>query len=225
MSHAFFISFGSGRPRLRRSSVRLLVCHAELTAVANTTPLDRVATLARDDVDAQAAKRLLGGHGRVIDGHFLRGAGVGHEVRELPSRQDVAEPDAIELKARVAGPSAMNRKRRVLEVVRATDVGERAAPGLGRRQARDQHHHVDVAAAGRDRLDHLLIEHALLRRALNVDDRAVTGDGDRLLERTDAQVDVDRGDEGARQLDSFAPHRRESAQREGHDIRCPAADR
>ena len=37
-----------------------------------------------------------------------------------------------------------------------------------------------------------LVEHALLRGALHVDDRRLAGDGDRLLERADAQVGVDR---------------------------------
>ena len=43
----------------------------------------RVAALFRDDVDAEAAERLLGRHGRVVHRDFLRGPRVGHEVREL----------------------------------------------------------------------------------------------------------------------------------------------
>ena len=48
------------------------------------------------------------------------------------------------------------------------------------------------------------VEHALLRGALHVDDRRLAGDRDRLLERADAHVGVDRGDEGAGQLDPVA---------------------
>ena len=66
--------------------------------------------------------------------------------------------------------------------------------------------------------DHLLIEDALLRRALHVDDRTLTGDGDRLFERAHAQVDVDRRDERTCQLDAFAADGRESAQAEHHGI-------
>jgi hypothetical protein len=55
-----------------------------------------------------------------------------------------------------------------------------------------------------------LIEHALLRRALYVDDRTFTRDGDRLFERADAQVDVDRGDERTCQLDALAADGRKS---------------
>ena len=112
----------------------------------------------------------------------------------------------------------MNRERRVLQVVGAADVRERAASRLRRRETRDQHHHVDVAAAGRNRFDDLLIEHALLRRPLHVDDRALTGDGDRLFERADAQVDVDGRDERSGQLDALAPDSGEAAQGERHRI-------
>ena len=55
-------------------------------------------------------------------------------------------------------------------------------------------------------------------RALDVDDRRFAGDRDRLFERADSQIGVDRGDEVAAQLDAFALHRVETGQRERHGV-------
>ena len=67
--------------------------------------------------------------------------------------------------------------------------------------------------------------HRLAPDALHVDDRRLAGDGDRLLERADLQLGVDRRGERAGQLDAFAPNGLKPGQRERRPCRCPAADR
>jgi hypothetical protein len=84
-------------------------------------------------------------------------------------------------------------------------------PGNERRQ-------VLIGLARRNRVDYLVAQHALLRRVLHVHDRRLTGDGDRLLERADSQVGVDRRRKRSSQLDAFAVHRGESNQRKGDGV-------
>jgi len=61
-------------------------------------------------------------------------------------------------------------------------------------------------AAGRNRVDDLAAENALLRRALDVDERRFAGDGDGFRHAADSQIRVDGSREGAAQLDAFAPY-------------------
>ena len=116
------------------------------------------------------------------------------------------------------GTAAMNLERGVLQIVRTADVGQRAASGLGRRQARDEDHHVDVAPSHRNLFDHLLIEHALLRGPLDVNDRlspVTVIVSSRAPTRRSASTVATKC---AGQFDPFTPHDRESAQRECHHV-------
>ena len=72
----------------------------------------------------------------------------------------------------------------------------------------------DVGIAASTSLS-MIVLHA---RALDVDDRRLAGDRDRLFERADAQVGVDRGDEVAAQLDALAFDGAETGQRKRHRI-------
>jgi hypothetical protein len=75
-----------------------------------------------------------------------------------------------------------------------------------------------IRAGGRNRRHGVAVDHLLSPRALHVDDRALAGDRDRLLQCTDAQFHADRRRERARQLDSFAPDRRKSGELKRHGI-------
>ena len=76
----------------------------------------------------------------------------------------------------------------------------------------------DRFAAGRDGVDDVARDHALRHHILNVHRRRLAGHGDRLFERTDAQIGIDVGGERRRQLDAFTPDRVEARQRERHDV-------
>src|SRR4030095_976485 len=84
--------------------------------------------------------------------------------------------------------------------------------------ARHQYDHRVVVADSGDRPDDIGAQGGLSPRALHVDDRAGAGDDDRLFERSDFEVGVDRRDEGSGQFNVFAPERREARQREGDGV-------
>ena len=65
-------------------------------------------------------------------------------------------------------------------------------------------------AAGRDRVEGIAVEHLRLGRALDVHDRRRAGDGQRLFERADLELDVDGHREVGRQLEALALDRRET---------------
>jgi hypothetical protein len=177
-----------------------------------------VAAFFRHDVDARTCERELRLHRAVVDADFLRGARVGHVVREFTRRQHVAETDAVVLETRVRRTAAVNRERRVLQIVRAADVLQAAASGLRGLDAWNQHDFVDVAASGGNRFDHFLREHALFLRALHVDHRSFAADCDRLGNVSEAQVCVHRRYERAFEHEAFALERIETGEREGHRV-------
>ena len=86
--------------------------------------------------------------------------------------------------------------------------------------AQPRNQRLDTGGVSRrgDRRDHIPVDDGLHARALDVNDRRFAGDGDRLFERADSQLDVDRGDEVATQLDALAFDGVEAGQRERHGI-------
>ena len=92
---------------------------------------------------------------------------------------------------------------------RAADVG-RAGPDSGRQDA-DRH---DVARH-RQRVDDVAGDDLRSRRLLHVDLRCLTGDGNRLFERADFHVGVDRDDDFRRHLDGLARDSAEAGERKG----------
>ena len=100
----------------------------------------------------------------------------------------------------------------LLHLLVAADVGVRHPhAGHQRRQAR-------VVARRRQRIEQVAVQHVRPLRALHVDDRRVAGDRDRLLERADAEIGVDRHREVGRQIEAFAPERIEAGQGEDDRI-------
>ena len=110
----------------------------------------------------------------------------------------------------------MDRQRstRGVDDVRATDVH------VAQVDARDHERGNLRRAAGRNRVQQLLIDHSLTLRALDIDDRRVTSDGDRLFDRTQLQLGVDGCRERSRELDAFATNGRESRQGKDDGIRA-----
>src|SRR5262245_59231230 len=74
--------------------------------------------------------------------------------------------------------------------------------GLG--DSRQERREVGGVPARWDLMNQLLTEHELALRVLDVDDWRFAGDRDRLFERADAHVGVDRCREGPGQLDALA---------------------
>ena len=119
-------------------------------------------------------------------------------------------------KTSVVNASAMDRQRSASGVddVRATHVH------VAQVDARNHERGNLRRAAGRNRIQQLLVDHSLPLRALNIDNRCVTRDGDRFFDRAQLQLGVDRGRERSRELDAFATNGRESRQREHDGIRA-----
>ena len=69
-------------------------------------------------------------------------------------------------------------------------------------------------------LDDVAAQHGLALGVLDVDDRRFADDRDRFGDRADLQVGVDRGGEGAGQLDAVALDGVEPGQRERHRVRA-----
>ena len=95
------------------------------------------------------------------------------------------------------------------------DVAVAAARDDHRRHEEDERR---VSLRGGKGLDQIGIQRPLPPRALNVHDRAFTRHRDGFRERADSQVDVQRGNEVSRQLESFASHGAEPVQRERHRV-------
>ena len=61
-----------------------------------------------------------------------------------------------------------------------------------------------ILPSRRNRSDHIVLQSLLSLRALGVDDWSFAGNRDRLLQTADAQLRIDRRDEGPRKLDAIA---------------------
>ena len=106
------------------------------------------------------------------------------------------EHHAVDLDGRVGLARAVAGHVDLFHLLVAADVGRALA------DARHQRRQARVVAGARHRVEQLAVEHLRPLRALHVDHRRGAGDGDRLLERADLQVGVDRGREVGRQLET-----------------------
>ena len=170
---------------------------------------ERVAAIARDEVDAHASGGHLGRQARRVNRDFLRGA----DVRNLPAdvaaglqrhRVDAVERDAlIDRAAAVDGHAAAGALQ-----LRTADV--LAAALRARNHPRDR----QVVARRRQRIDHVRREHLLLGHALHVHRGRCARDGHLLFDGADAQLRVDARHRRSGQLDPVADDRREARERE-----------
>jgi hypothetical protein len=70
-----------------------------------------------------------------------------------------------------------------------------------------------MAARGRKRPNHVAVQHLLPPRGLHVHDRRLSGNGYRFCERTNAHLDVNRGNAAACEVHAFAHDCGERGQR------------
>ena len=121
----------------------------------------------------------------------------------------VADTQAIDQRHTVTRPASMRRHlgaRLIAE--HATDVR------ISRANGRHERRHLDPRSAGRQFLERRVRHRARLRGRLNVDDWALTRDGDRFLDRAHPQIGVDVRREVGRHFDGVALDRAESWQPE-----------
>ena len=185
-----------------------------LHAAAGVLRVDRrgegVAPLARDRVDRGAARTVLGAHAGDLDLHLPDGVGVG-DVAGAGRRADVVlVPEAVERRpgARLAVIEAVGALRRpgVAGAAHVRPVLGEPGSHLGDR--------LQPVVAHRQDFELLGVEHRLLADGLHVDHRRLAGDGDRLLDRADRHLGVDRRREPGADGDSVADDRGEAGQRE-----------
>ena len=191
---------------------QIVADHVVVRVVAADQSREAVAAVFRDHVRLEAAVLELGGLAAQLDAHFLRGARVEVEATSLPL---AVELHAVEEGTVVAGMPAVNHGVGVHGVNVAADI---------LRGGRNHHAHRHLRKAAhflreRQRVEHLARHDCRLGRALHIDDRGHTRDGQRFLERADAHFRIDLRGERCRQLDLLAPDRAETGEGERHGIR------
>ena len=149
---------------------------------------------------------------------FLRVAASGHIVGDAAAALRRADRHAIDLESALAERTAVNRERDGRRSGNPADILCRGG------DARHQRREAEIGAPGRNGVDDVLPQRLLRLRALHVDERSLSGDGDRLGHCPDLQIGVDRCHECTGQLDAFTPDRAESGQREGDRVR-PGVER
>ena len=184
--------------------------HAAVGSGEHDGAAERVAAVARDDVQDDAGGFRLAQAARSAQHDFLRAGDVhdgGVRVR--------------------TGPPHVEAVRQGSRIGRATAVHGRSAPTCSTGNAagisdsgHPRNHRLDAGGVprGRNGRQDVPVDRGLRLRALDVDGRRLAGDRDRFRQGADLQIGVDRRDERAGQLDAFAFHRTETGQRERHRI-------
>ena len=172
---------------------------------------ERIAAIARDVVDACAARGPVRGHAGGIERDFHRGCRISERHVDRLTTHERARSHTVDHDARVA--EAVDRGNAVQWLGgRAADV-----PG-GRDRTRHERAQPLRRPIGRQRVDQLVVEHRLLCGRLDVDDRCRAGDGDGFCNRADFQLRVDRNRLRAGQLDFVAPDDVEPGEHEADGI-------
>ncbi len=185
-------SFESGR-----SQIVIVVVALEIrvdTRGEERAP-ERIAALARNHIHLDTAERLLGRARRIADRDLLRGRHIRDEVTELTVAGGGADRHAVDHHALVVGPAAVDGQRVQIEVRRAAVVQRPVHP-------RDQIGEIVLTPPHGNRIEDLLVHRALLRHALDVDNRGSARHGHRFLQRSNAHVRIHSCGEGAGQLDA-----------------------
>ena len=198
--------------RARSSSFRLLPFDQSPALLMNAWPRNVVPAGTRHEV-----------HHRPADVRLAQAAGDGH--------RDLVDVDRIQDVGRHA--AAVERRRDRHAVDRHAPFVDRAAARReeGHRRRRGERAVVDGqawdgiqqgadGAVPRNGRDHVGAEHRLALRGLDVDDRCLTGDRDRLRERADTHVDWNRQRGGAAELDALTLDDVEAGQRERQRVRA-----
>ena len=167
-----------------------------------------VAAVARDHVDAHAARLDLGGVARVVDRVFGVVA-VGEEhVRRVAVAGDRFHAHAVDLHHLVLALAAVDRQPLVVDAALAADVHrQRRADHAVTDHAGNQDPQVLERLAARNGVDDVAIDSGVLLDVGDVYRRRGAGDGNRFLDRADRQLCVDVGLEAGAQDDPFAQDR------------------
>ena len=197
-------------PQIVREVVRL---HAVRRNAPEHRSVERVAAFARDDVDAHAAGRHVGGIGRVVERHFLDARHAVDQTCGEAGRRHRVHRNAVHRCPAVIAPAAMRRHPRRRVDDGAADVLRNVRRDAGIERAERP----DVATRG-DILDDVAIDDALAGGVLDINGRRFAGHGERLLERTHRQTAVHRRGEVAGHLDPFTLQRVEAGEHERHGV-------
>ena len=200
--------------RLLRADVVGL--HAVVGEAALKRAPERVAARLRNHVRHERSVRTLGETATDLDADFFDGAVVDENARPVAA-------DAAAMVVR--HPVHQELGLLAPAVVHRDDVGhERDAADVAEivgDDARQQKRELpEVAVARRQRVDHVALQHSLVRHGLHVDHGRLARDGQRFLDRPDPQVCVHCCRERPRQHDALALDRREARQGECHGIRA-----
>ena len=196
--------------------VAALECVAAVAGKQHSVQL--VAPLAVHDIDPDAPGRILGAGAARIDDQLLlrhdielltrdrsRGSGCGH--RSAVSQEDL-----------IAGTPAMEPQPDGHADRAPADVLALNPRGARRRHTRNQCAECRRRTPRGDDVEHLPVQHALLRRALHIDNRRLACHCDRFGDLADAKLGVNRRDERAGDFDALALHCGEAGQQEGDGI-------
>ena len=188
-------AFGVRKPRACEIVGEVAARHRLVREGAEDGPVEAVAALLRNDAHAQAAFRHFGRDARRINRHFLSAAHVGDVGRVLrhgrQHRREAADEHLlIDAPAPVDAHPGVGVAGGAPDVL-AADAVERQTRLHG--DAGEQHGVLlDVPARGNG-VDDVMAERRCARRALDVDDRRLAGDGQRFLDGAHPQLRVDRG--------------------------------
>ena len=146
-------------------------------------PLKRVAARLGDHRHLRAAGLDLAEVARDGERDFLRVLHVGDVAGHARAAARRAGVDAVERQAAVLRVAAVRREEQ--------HAGAQLGLAVASHHAGRELQHVVVRARRRQRLEDVAVDHLLAPRAAGVDDRRLTGDRHRLLERADAKLGVD----------------------------------
>ena len=192
--------------------LRDVVALEALSLVAEEQAAARlVAAVARNHVESHAAAGDVGRRAARRVDHLLA-----HRAVEVALHRavdvDAVDHQPVYLHRRLRRAGAVRRHVGLLHGLRSADVR------LVQRDAGHELTHALDRAAGRNRVEGIAVEHLRLGRALDVHDRRRAGDGQRLFERADLELDVDGHREVGRQLEPLTLDRRETRQHEAQDV-------
>ena len=198
-------------PRLQIGGI-VVRLHAFREAGPRDQAAHPVAALPRHDVHLHARGFEFTEAARRHHRHFHRIADVGRIVRWLVATRRIADVQAVNREARLDAAAAVHGKDR--EHRTGVDVGD------VRLQARDGGEQIAVAADAWKAPHRLVVERDGAPRALHVDHRRFTGDGDGLCDGADPHLCVDLDNAGTRDDDVVALQGGEPRERERHGVRA-----
>ena len=169
-------------------------------------PAEVVAAVLRDHVQPDAAGLHLGRAAGRRDGHLLRQRLV-VVVHDPAVAERGVDDHAVDLHGGMRRVRPVRDHLHLLHHLRAAHVGPGEAHPL--RQVADRLR----VARGRKRVDGVALQHLGSGRALHVDHGSFTRDRDRLFERADRHLAVDRQREVRLELEAFLDEGREAGQR------------